>query len=47
MATEFELDDPGRIDVDSVRAFLSTRAYRARWRTRADGGAPARRVVAW
>ena len=29
-------DDPARVDVDAVWAFLSTEAYWARWRTRAD-----------
>jgi GNAT superfamily N-acetyltransferase len=29
-------DDPARIDVDTVWAFLSTQAYWARWRTRED-----------
>jgi len=29
-------DDPTRVDVDAVWAFLSTGAYWARWRTRAD-----------
>jgi hypothetical protein len=34
---EFELsDDPARLDVDAVWTFLSTEAYWARWRTRAD-----------
>jgi GNAT superfamily N-acetyltransferase len=34
---EFELDDdPARIDADIVWSFLSTQAYWARWRTRAD-----------
>jgi GNAT superfamily N-acetyltransferase len=33
----FELDDdPGRIDLDALWAFLSTEAYWARWRSRAD-----------
>jgi len=34
---DFELDDdPGRIDVDAVWAFMSTQAYWARWRDRAS-----------
>jgi GNAT superfamily N-acetyltransferase len=33
----YELDDdPARVDVDAVWAFLSTEAYWARWRTRVD-----------
>jgi GNAT superfamily N-acetyltransferase len=34
---EYEIDDdPARVDRDVVWEFLSTRAYWARWRTRAD-----------
>jgi GNAT superfamily N-acetyltransferase len=34
---EFEFDDdPARVDVDTVWAFLSTQAYWARWRSRSD-----------
>ncbi len=29
-------DDPARVDIDAAWAFLSTEAYWARWRTRAD-----------
>lgn len=29
-------DDPSRVDVDAVWAFLSSEAYWSRWRTRAD-----------
>jgi GNAT superfamily N-acetyltransferase len=29
-------DDPGRVDLDAVWAFLSTEAYWGRWRTRDD-----------
>jgi GNAT superfamily N-acetyltransferase len=37
VTTEFEFDDdPRRIDVDTVWAFLSTQAYWGRWRSRAD-----------
>ena len=37
MATDVEFDDdPDRIDVDTVWTFMSTQAYWARWRTRAD-----------
>jgi GNAT superfamily N-acetyltransferase len=36
-AVDFELDDdPRRIDVDLVWAFMSTQAYWARWRDRAS-----------
>src|SRR3954470_11514424 len=34
---DYELsDDPARVDVAAAWAFLSTEAYWARWRTRAD-----------
>jgi GNAT superfamily N-acetyltransferase len=34
---EYEIDDdPARVDRDAVHAFLSTRAYWGRWRSRAD-----------
>ncbi|WP_031468111.1 GNAT family N-acetyltransferase [Sciscionella sediminilitoris] len=34
---EYELDDdPARLDRDAIWAFLSTEAYWARWRSRAD-----------
>ena len=37
MATDFQFDDdPARIDADIVWSFMSTQAYWARWRTRAD-----------
>jgi GNAT superfamily N-acetyltransferase len=37
VADKFEYDDnPERIDVDTVWAFLSTQAYWGRWRSRAD-----------
>jgi len=37
VATDVEFDDdPDRIDVDTVWTFMSTQAYWARWRTRAD-----------
>jgi GNAT superfamily N-acetyltransferase len=37
VADKFEFDDnPERIDVDTVWAFLSTQAYWGRWRGRAD-----------
>ncbi|MGL5827088.1 MAG: GNAT family N-acetyltransferase [Nocardioides sp.] len=41
MTSEFEFefefdDDPRRIDVDAVWAFLSTEAYWGRWRNRTD-----------
>lgn len=49
-AGEFELDDdPDRVDPDRVWAFLSERAYWARWRSRRDVDAQVRgawRVVA-
>ena len=35
MTYEFD-DDPGRIDADAAWAYLSTEAYWARWRARAD-----------
>lgn len=37
MATDIEFDDdPARVDVDTVWAFLSTQAYWGRWRARSD-----------
>ena len=37
IAEGYELDDdPGRVDVDALVAFLTTEAYWGRWRARAD-----------
>ena len=37
MADAYELDDdPARVDLDALWAFLSTQAYWSRWRSRAD-----------